>query len=52
MTRPIDKTEAVERMKQLPQVRRWREGNYQPGAWFTSKPAEEGGTREAEHRRR
>ena len=44
MPTPIDKKESVERLRALPQVRRWREGNYEPGEWFTSKPAEEGGT--------
>src|SRR5579885_1539513 len=43
MSMAIDKKQSVERLKALPQVQRWREGNYEPGAWFTSKPAEEGG---------
>ena len=43
MAIPIDKKETLERMRALPQVRRWREGNYEPGGWFTAKPTEEGG---------
>ena len=43
MPTPIDKKESIERLRALPQVRRWREGNYEPGEWFTSKPSEEGG---------
>jgi hypothetical protein len=30
MAIPIDKKETLERMRALPQVRRWREGNYDP----------------------
>ncbi|MCE2391391.1 MAG: ferritin-like domain-containing protein [Proteobacteria bacterium] len=30
--------EAAERYANLPQVRRWRDGNYEPGAWFNSDP--------------
>src|SRR5208283_4503100 len=43
MATPVDRKESIERLRALPQVQRWREGNYEPGAWFTSKPAEEGG---------
>jgi hypothetical protein len=44
MPTPIDRKESIERLRALPQVQRWREGNYEPGSWFTSKPAEEGGS--------
>ena len=30
--------EAAERYAGLPQVRKWRDGNYEPGAWFDSEP--------------
>ena len=40
----MTRKESAERIAKLPQVKRWREKNYEPGSWFTSKPAEEGGT--------
>ena len=43
MTTPTNKREAVERIKALPHVQRWREGKYEPGLWFTAKPMEDGG---------
>ena len=36
--------ESTEAIRNLPQVKKWREKNYEPGAWFTAKPADEGGS--------
>jgi hypothetical protein len=36
--------EALERFRELPQIKRWREGNYELGPWFSSKSAAEGGS--------
>ena len=35
--------ETAQRLRDLPQVRRWRDGDYEPGNWFTSPPSDEGG---------
>ena len=44
MTSTLPSREDVaDRLKSLPQVKRWRDGNYEPSEWFTAKPAEEGG---------
>src|SRR5262249_8834733 len=39
----LDRKETLERLKALPQVRRWRQGNYEPSAWFAAKRTEAGG---------
>ena len=42
ITLPTPK-ENTERLRRLPQVKRWRDGDYRPGAWLTAAPAAEGG---------
>ncbi|MEE9284434.1 MAG: ferritin-like domain-containing protein [Dehalococcoidia bacterium] len=39
----ITPKESAQRIARLPQVRRWREGNYEPGSWFTD-PVGNGGS--------
>jgi hypothetical protein len=35
--------ETAQRLRDLPQVRRWRDGNYEPGNWFSSPPSDTDG---------
>ena len=35
--------ETAESLRGLPQVKRWRDGNHEPGDWFSSPPSDEGG---------
>ena len=42
--------EVEERLRNLPQVKRWRQGNYEPSEWLTSAPSPEGGSWGRKHK--
>ena len=39
---PPTLAESTERIRNLPQVKRWRAGDYEPGPWFTRRPGRRG----------